>query len=792
VLVVDDEPEASEFLALTIRAMGFLVDCAHDGQAALDLAAAHPPALVLLDALLPRMDGFQVLQALRKAHPTVPVAMVSGIYKKRSYEQEAVDRLGAVAYMHKPLSVLQVWGLVERHLGVADPDLAPADMPGILFRERPLARVVAQLFQTKATGLLLVRTSGAAGMLFFEDGRIIFGRSNDPQARLDRILQSAGKLSAAGAARAKELLAAAKGKGRLGELLVKHGIIAPGDLQAALAAQQRLMVTRPFSWADGASHFFATEAPRLETFKLSFDMEGLIFWACRHLADDDALASWLPQSHHRVRLAGAADELAGTLSLSRLEAEWLQLLDGTRTVARLRAIGRIAQVDANRMLAGLQCLHRVEILNPDEVPRALRSAAAFAPPQAGEVAAVPVASVLVGLQLVRHTGTLELDLTTAAGTFRASIHLEDGLIAAATSSAPSDRLGQVLVRARLVQPDQLAGALEAARDRPQSALGRVLLDLGLVTLADLHAALVAQVQQVVTTAIVLTSGTFRLHAGPPMERDLVPLALPTLEIVLRSLRACPLADIAPRLPPPDARLARSAACLDLAPELPLLPVEDRLLLLVQRGARMQDVLANGAEAPEEVLRAAFTLMALGLVEIRGADAAWTALPAARQTSVGEVEEFGANTGEVPGEPGFELASEASFGARFDDTLDGGIHLGFGDGLSGEIDVSLEGLEDPVGSPAGPETRAAAATLVAAAAEGDELLEGFSAWVQEGMADVAPSRQDCPVAEEWSTAESRAVAAFLARLAVHLAAERISLPQSVLETLPPGLRRRYGL
>ena len=115
VLIVEDEPSENEFLALTARGLGFAVDCAFDGPSALEMAAKARPDLVLLDALLPKLDGFAVLAELRQKHPNVPVIMMSGIYKKRSYEADAL-RLGACAYLVKPLSVVAIWELLVEKL----------------------------------------------------------------------------------------------------------------------------------------------------------------------------------------------------------------------------------------------------------------------------------------------------------------------------------------------------------------------------------------------------------------------------------------------------------------------------------------------------------------------------------------------------------------------------------------------------------------------------------------------------------------------------------------------------
>ena len=118
ILIADDDPAVVEFLKLAFSSLGYPVEYATDGQVALSKASSDvPPALVMLDALLPKLDGFQVLAELRKRHPDLPVVMMSGIYKKRSYAQEAMDKLGAREYLLKPLSALKIWEVAERYVG---------------------------------------------------------------------------------------------------------------------------------------------------------------------------------------------------------------------------------------------------------------------------------------------------------------------------------------------------------------------------------------------------------------------------------------------------------------------------------------------------------------------------------------------------------------------------------------------------------------------------------------------------------------------------------------------------
>jgi DNA-binding response OmpR family regulator len=104
VLVVDDEPEIRNLLERTLSARGFTVETAPDGEEALARVAARRPALVLLDAMLPRIHGFEVARRLRADPRTreVPVVMMTAVYRGWRFAQDARDAYGAEDYIEKP------------------------------------------------------------------------------------------------------------------------------------------------------------------------------------------------------------------------------------------------------------------------------------------------------------------------------------------------------------------------------------------------------------------------------------------------------------------------------------------------------------------------------------------------------------------------------------------------------------------------------------------------------------------------------------------------------------------
>jgi DNA-binding response OmpR family regulator len=102
VLVVEDEVRLAEALQVGLQAEGFTADVAHDGEQGLHLATERAYDAVVLDVMLPKLNGYRVCQRLRAAGNWVPVLMLSA--KDGEYDQAEGLDVGADDYMVKPFS----------------------------------------------------------------------------------------------------------------------------------------------------------------------------------------------------------------------------------------------------------------------------------------------------------------------------------------------------------------------------------------------------------------------------------------------------------------------------------------------------------------------------------------------------------------------------------------------------------------------------------------------------------------------------------------------------------------
>ena len=121
VLVVDDDPNVAEVVSRYLESEGFTADVARDGHAALDRALSAPPDLVVLDLMLPGIDGLEVCRRLRALAP-VPVIMLTA--KGGEADRVVGLELGADDYLAKPFSPRELMARVKAVLRRARGPLA--------------------------------------------------------------------------------------------------------------------------------------------------------------------------------------------------------------------------------------------------------------------------------------------------------------------------------------------------------------------------------------------------------------------------------------------------------------------------------------------------------------------------------------------------------------------------------------------------------------------------------------------------------------------------------------------
>jgi two-component system, OmpR family, response regulator len=114
ILVVDDNVELLSLLTHLFEDAGYEVVGASKGKQAMELMRSQPPAVALLDILLPDVMGYALAEVLRREHPGVPYLFVTGVFKGSKHALEAKSKHGAAAYFEKPFEARKLLAAVRQ------------------------------------------------------------------------------------------------------------------------------------------------------------------------------------------------------------------------------------------------------------------------------------------------------------------------------------------------------------------------------------------------------------------------------------------------------------------------------------------------------------------------------------------------------------------------------------------------------------------------------------------------------------------------------------------------------
>ncbi len=145
ILVVDDDADIARFVEVNLRSAGYDVTVATDGEEALDRAAALRPDLVLLDVMMPRIDGFEVAQRLRRNPQTANASIIMLTAKALSTDKVLGLTAGADDYIIKPFDPIELLARVKGTLRRAKEmrNLSPlTGLPGNIRIQEEIERMV--------------------------------------------------------------------------------------------------------------------------------------------------------------------------------------------------------------------------------------------------------------------------------------------------------------------------------------------------------------------------------------------------------------------------------------------------------------------------------------------------------------------------------------------------------------------------------------------------------------------------------------------------------------------------
>lgn len=116
ILLVDDEPDFLDMVKTRLEASGYEVITAADGQQGLDKAKKEKPDLIILDLMLPKMDGYKVCGLLKKDTRYSGIPLIILTARAQGEDMKLGEELGADAYIIKPFDAAALLGKIEGFL----------------------------------------------------------------------------------------------------------------------------------------------------------------------------------------------------------------------------------------------------------------------------------------------------------------------------------------------------------------------------------------------------------------------------------------------------------------------------------------------------------------------------------------------------------------------------------------------------------------------------------------------------------------------------------------------------
>jgi len=117
ILVIEDDPDQRKLLERILSSAGYRVFSAPDGQAGIEAAAAVRPAVIILDVMMPRMNGYQACRALRQNPDTATIPILMFTHKQEPADQFWASEVGASAFLVKPVNPADLLAAVSSLTG---------------------------------------------------------------------------------------------------------------------------------------------------------------------------------------------------------------------------------------------------------------------------------------------------------------------------------------------------------------------------------------------------------------------------------------------------------------------------------------------------------------------------------------------------------------------------------------------------------------------------------------------------------------------------------------------------
>jgi CheY-like chemotaxis protein/tetratricopeptide (TPR) repeat protein len=258
VLCVDDDRNLCQIIGKALTTEGYLVRMAHDGDEALASLTEEPPDLVLLDLLLPKRDGFSVLEAVRGLKgeaAKLPVVLLSGCLRSPEYVERA-QALGANALLTKPVPLEELLRTIASHLtttaSVEPAKKTQVPLAGSL-ADVPFPALLHHLHGLRASGVLHLQHGKRKKSLQIRDGYPVAVKSNLVNECLGNFLVRMGRITETDLNESLRRLKT--GEGLQGQILVAMQVLSEDEVSTAIRDQAEEKLFEIFEWSGGGFEF---------------------------------------------------------------------------------------------------------------------------------------------------------------------------------------------------------------------------------------------------------------------------------------------------------------------------------------------------------------------------------------------------------------------------------------------------------------------------------------------------------------------------------------------------------
>jgi CheY-like chemotaxis protein/curved DNA-binding protein CbpA len=294
ILVVEDNEDVRKVVSIYLKANEYHILEADNGQTGLDIAIKENPDLILLDVLLPRLDGIEVLKRLRKKEvgADIPVVMMSAVLQTRDLMAET-SNLQVKSFLQKPFHVKSLLKTVEEALKEKNsiepgsglpadstrsltqtrfkmhtfPSASPAPLPTkrgevvkIVCKQEhlpargsltsfPVPKIINAIFVDGLTGRLRIVEGSAEKRIYFQNGFPVYAESSSPGETLGAFLVKEKSITEEQHGKVQKIMYT---EGRqYGEILLRLNIIGPNELFRALEMHLAQKLVSTFLWRRG-------------------------------------------------------------------------------------------------------------------------------------------------------------------------------------------------------------------------------------------------------------------------------------------------------------------------------------------------------------------------------------------------------------------------------------------------------------------------------------------------------------------------------------------------------------